>query len=194
MVQTHLAPSADSDRSFLRSLGWASPRLIDAALAAVPPASLPAEPAQRRRWLLYALLGQAADSHTLDDLAWANDERAEAYLDAMLGDNLPADLAELGCWLKYLPENRAKKHEHRRRLLELHGKELCRPGYPSPEVEAERADELARVRCLTTEREWDLLTRTAVAGLNAVADAEGLPVGTLKSQLHRCRERLRLAC
>jgi hypothetical protein len=194
MCYTDSTPSVEIDRTLLKSLGWAPPRLIDATLAALPFNSLPTNPAQRRRWLLYTLLQFAADSRNLDALAWANDERVEAYLDVIAVATHPAEFTELTCWLKHLPKNRAQKYARRRRLLERHRHELHRPDYPSPEAAAEQADDLARVRHLTNEREWDLLRCAAADGLNAVAGAEGVPLGTLKSQLSRCRRRLRQAC
>jgi hypothetical protein len=191
MIQSDSAP--DADRSFLKSLGWASPRFIDATLAASSPNSLPTDPTQRKRWLLYTLLQQTADSRNLDALAWANDERAEDYLDAIAAGILPPEFNDLCKWLKYLPGNRAQKHVHRARLLKRRCHDICRPDPPSPEAAAEHADDLARVRHLATDREWALLNRVACYGLAAVADAERMPVGTLKAQLSRCRCRLRQA-
>ncbi len=194
MFQSDATPTADADRSFLKSLGWAPPRLIDAALAALPPNSLPTDPPRRQRWLLYTLLQQAADSRSLNALAWANDERAEDFIDAIADGTLPTEFTALGRCLKHLPGNRAQKHAHRRRLLEQHRHALCRPTLPPPVAVAEQADELAAVRRMTSDREWDLLNRVAADGLGTIAVAEAMPTGTLKSLLSRCRQRVRMAC
>jgi hypothetical protein len=192
MFQSDSTPAADADCSFLKSLGWASPRLVEATLATLPANSLPTDLAQRERWLLYTLLQQAADDRTLNALAWANDERAEDFLDTIVGGTLPTEFTELARWLKHLPGNRAQKHARRRRLLRQHRHDLRRPALPSPEAVAEQADELAAVRRTTSDREWELLNRVAADSLGTVAVAESMPTGTLKSLLSRCRHRLRM--
>ena len=193
MNQSDSTSAVGADGSFLKSLGWAPPQLVDATLAALPPDSLPRNPAARQRWLLYTLLQRAADSRSLDALAWANDERAEDFLDALADGTLPTEFTEIRRWLKHLPGNRAQKHAHRRRLLEQHRHTLLRPTLPPPVAVAEQADELAALRRMTSDREWDLLNRVAADGLRTVAVAESMPMGTLKSLLSRCRQRLRMA-
>ena len=90
MLHANSALSTNSDQTFLRSLGWASPRLIDAVLADLPPNSLPNDPRERQCWLLYALLQHNADANHLDSLAWANEERINDYLDIIADGKLPA--------------------------------------------------------------------------------------------------------
>jgi hypothetical protein len=194
MSKADHTPTTDSDRSFLESLGWPSPRLIDSTLAALTFDGLPEDAVERQRWLLYTLLQLTADSNRLNELAWANDERAEVYLKAIDEGTLPPDVAELANWLKNLSGNRAQKHARRQRLLQAHKHELKRPGEPNPVTTAERNDELARVKRLTTEWEWSLLRGAENDGLRTVAEAEGVLLGTLKSQLSRCRARLRQVC
>jgi hypothetical protein len=200
MFHADSAPFADSDHTFLRSFRWASPQLINAVLADLPPNTLPNDPRERQRWLLYALLQHTADANHLDSVGWANEERINDYLDIIAGGTLPTDLLEIRIWLKYLPGNRALKHTRRRRLLDRFRSDLHRTGLlvpsdsPSPDTDAEEADELAQIRHRTSEREWHLLCRAATEDLRDVAKSESLPLGTLKSLLSRCRARLRPAC
>jgi hypothetical protein len=211
MSHADAADSGDADRAFLRSLGWVPPSLIEAVLAMLPLGSLTGTPAERRRWLLYAVLQHTADARRLDSLAWASDERLAAYLGGVADGELPGDPAELGPWLKHLLANRAKKHFHRWRLLErFHGRYRrttpprprvtpLRPGLAAPyhQTGVEQADavthNLARVRSQATPREWHLLRRAASERLHVIAESEGLTLGTLKSLLSRCRARLRQA-
>src|SRR5262249_52539478 len=64
---------------------------------------------------------------------------------------------------------------------------------PRPQAAAEQADELARLRSRTTDREWRLLCRAPAESLVAVAESEGMVLGTLKSLLSRSRAPLRQA-
>jgi hypothetical protein len=200
MLRANSAPSTNTDQNFLRSLGWASPQLIDAVLADLPPNSLPDDSRERKCWLLYALLQRTADANHLDSLAWANEERINDYLDIIAGGKLPDDLLAMRVWLKYLPGNRAQKHSRQRRLLvrfrnDLHRVGLVVPSDPAPpDADAEEADDLAQVRRRASEREWRLLCRAAAEDLEGIAESENLPNGTLKSLLSRCRARLRQVC
>jgi hypothetical protein len=200
MSQAVAAPVAATDRAFLKSFGWIPPRLIDAVLAAIPPDSLPTDLVQRRRWLLYAVLQQTAESHTLDFLAWANDERAKDFLDKIADGTLPTTFTELGRWLKYLPNNRAKKHFRRLSLLQRYRTDLVRVGLlvppdpPSPDAHLLQTERLADLQSRTTNSEWHLLQRAAAEPLMAIAASESLPLGTIKSLLSRCRRRLRMVC
>jgi hypothetical protein len=183
------APCNQSDRDFLLSFRLAPPRLIDSLLATLPSDALPEAIGERQRWLLCALLQQTVDIRHIDAMAWANDERFESFLDACVAGDLPADLHELGPRLKYMPGNRAQKHSRRGRLLERYCNDFRRTT-PSPATRAELADDVAWVKKRTTDREFRLLGRAAVEPLEEIAKSEGLPLGTLKSLLSRCRARL----
>src|SRR5262245_15186331 len=126
MSYPNAAPSAESDRVFLHSLGWPSPELIETVLTALPEDSLPDHPPERQRWLLYALLQHTADGWHLGPMAWGNDERLDRYLQAMLKGELPANLLELGPFLKYLPGNHAQTQRRRRHLLRRFSSDLRR--------------------------------------------------------------------
>ena len=192
MFHVDSAPDANFDRTFLSSMRWPSPRLIDEVLADLPPDSLPDDPCERQRWLLYALLQYTADAQNLDALAWANEDRINEYLDLIANGELPEDLLDLRVWLKHIPSNRTQKHVRRRHLLKRFRNDLLsRQRFPRPEAKAEQDDQKARVWRLTSDREWRLLNRAAVEGLEAIAESEGLQMGTVKSLLSRCRARLR---
>lgn len=197
MFQADLAHCPNLDRDFLTSMRWPAPRLIDMVLSKLPVGSLPDDPRERQRWLLYALLQHTADAQKLDMHAWANEDRINEYLDYIDSGNLPSDLLGLRVWLKHAPGNRCQKYARRYRLIERYRNDLVRSEIPCPEGDPERTDELARelanVRRLTSDREWHFLKRAATESLESIAESENLPLGTVKSILSRCRARLRSA-
>ena len=193
MIDSELAPLDNPDRTFLESLRWISPHVIDGVLANPANHFLPDELKSRQCWLLYAAIQFIADAQRRYPIERPLEERLDAFLEALETGELPDDLQDAGTWLRYLPGNRAKKHDRQDRLLKRFQNDLRRPEPISPPAAAEKADDLVHVRANVSDSEWILLNRTAAEELATVALSMGMALGTLKSMLSRCRARLRRA-
>jgi hypothetical protein len=143
-------------------------------------------------WEEYGVLQSKANRAKLDSYTWAIDDQLEQFLDSIKG-RLPEDSEARSKLLHNLVLNRTKKHNRRCRMLEAY----CASA-PSLDPEREAIDRLylektvGRLRSLVADREWRILCRLANGkGYEAVAAAERLNPSTLKSQVSRCRARLR---
>ncbi len=103
-------------------------------------------------------------------------------------------------WLYGIAANLVRHHWRKeRRMLRAYARTGVDPVFAEDDEAVERTDADTRVRELAAalaelrrdEREILLLNAWAELTDSEIADALGLPLGTVKSRLHRTRERLR---
>ena len=134
----------------------------------------------------------------------ADDLVAETFLAALAGrDGYDPLKAEPGAWLYGIASNLLRRHfrqELRRLSATAKAAYAELPGADPADAAHERIDAQAQVGRLAagiaalSEHDRDVLLLTAWAGLdsNQVAQALGIPVGTVRSRLHRVRRQLRM--
>jgi hypothetical protein len=164
-------------------------------------------------WQKFPQLQRYADRARADCRAWAIDEGIETLLDRMAGGDQPSltatDVEALPKSLWKLVANRKKKHGRRREIaLKVlpwnPPRAMAHELHPSPSAISEArngpahrlvgAETEAMVRSKVTPEQWRVLLRVATGeGYEALASELERPVGTLKSQVARCRKRLEAA-
>lgn len=129
----------------------------------------------------------------LGDRDWAEEVSQETFLRAMRQDTLTNERAWLFAVATNLVRDEARKHERRRRHLELLAEEQRDEVVPAP-MTTERAEEAAMARrALETLAERDrhaLLMREEGLDYNEIAEALELSVGSVGTTLARARRRL----
>ncbi|MFL5582112.1 MAG: RNA polymerase sigma factor [Gemmatimonadaceae bacterium] len=129
----------------------------------------------------------------LGDRDWAEEVSQETFLRAMRQDTLTNERAWLFAVATNLVRDEARKHERRRRHLQLLAEEQRDEVVPEP-MTAERAEEAAMARrALETLAERDrhaLLMRDEGLDYNEIAEALELSVGSVGTTLARARRRL----
>lgn len=145
---------------------------------------------------LQRYLARRIGPETADDLV------AETFLAAITGHaNYDAE-QPIRPWLYGIATNLLRRHlrqERRRYRATARLAALDRPGINHDSLVADRVDADTRVRALAAALaklagpDLDVLLLTSWAGLdsNEVAEALGIPVGTVRSRLHRVRKSLR---
>ncbi|HTI23625.1 MAG TPA: RNA polymerase sigma factor [Kutzneria sp.] len=142
-------------------------------------------------------LARRIGPETADDLV------AETFLTAMTGyAGYDQDRAPVRSWLYGIATNLLRRHlRQERRRYQATARLAARdvPGDGHDGAVADRVDADARVRALASALaklagpDLDVLLLTSWAGLdsNEVAEALDIPVGTVRSRLHRVRKSLR---
>ena len=129
----------------------------------------------------------------LGDRDWAEEVSQETFLRAMRQDTLTNERAWLFAVATNLVRDEARKHERRRRHLQLLAEEQRDEVAPEP-MTVERAEEAAFARrALETLAERDrhaLLMREEGLDYNEIAEALELSVGSVGTTLARARRRL----
>ena len=129
----------------------------------------------------------------LGDRDWAEEVAQETFLRAMRQDVVTNERAWLFAVATNLVRDEARKHERRRRHLQLLAEEERDAHVPEP-MTAERAEEAAFARrALETLAERDrnaLLMREEGLDYNEIASALELSVGSVGTTLARARRRL----
>ncbi|WP_043730474.1 RNA polymerase sigma factor [Kutzneria sp. 744] len=146
---------------------------------------------------LLRYLARRMGPETADDLV------AETFLVAMTSlSRYDPSRAPVRPWLYGIATNLLRRHlrqERRRYQATARLAARDRPGASHDGMVADRVDADARVRALAAALaklagpDLDVLLLTSWAGLDSteVADALGIPVGTVRSRLHRVRKSLR---
>lgn len=153
-------------------------------------------------WNKFQEVNRFTDPRRIDDQAWAIDEVTERYLDR-LADKSLTEVEDLTKQFWKEVWNKKKKYRRRRQfLLTRFPNESRNVDMPEPSKSAidesryhaglHTAELLEFVKSRVNDREWDLLVRSAnEIPLDELSAEWGVPVGTLKSRLSRCRQRLR---
>jgi len=147
-------------------------------------------------WAEYASLQKRADQiNKLGPTAWAIEDQLNTFLESFAAGSLPLDNEAREKRLNNLVINRQKKHRNRARLLkERSATAQTQSSSPEPILNnLIRAEQLTRIRALTTTREWGVLRSLALdLDYKTIAQNEGVSVATLKTKVCRCRHRLRI--
>ncbi|GAA3431435.1 RNA polymerase sigma factor [Kutzneria kofuensis] len=142
-------------------------------------------------------LARRIGPETADDLV------AETFLTAMTRHaGYDPERAPIRPWLYGIATNLLRRHlRQERRRYQATARLAARnlPGANHDGLVADRVDADARVRALAAALatlsgpDLDVLLLTSWAGLdsNEVGEAQGIPVGTVRSRLHRVRKSLR---
>jgi RNA polymerase sigma-70 factor, ECF subfamily len=133
---------------------------------------------------LYALTGDHAE---------AQDLVQEAYARALARPRQFLDVADPEAWLRTVAMNMARTRWRRRRLFDtlVRSGRVARPVESIPGVDANRVALVAALQQLSqATRETIVLHHLADMSVHEVADALGVPVGTVKARLSRGRAML----
>lgn len=144
-------------------------------------------------WDDYATLQAISDrSLRVDCKAWALDDQMDSCLSALDNEGSPPLTAGVN-WLKNLEASRSQKYRNRCRVFQ----EEYAPSEPL-EVECHKLrdlcneETLAQVRAEVTAEELDIFQELADGIEYAIiADERNMTLAALKSQIYRCRARLR---
>jgi RNA polymerase sigma-70 factor (ECF subfamily) len=143
---------------------------------------------------LHRYLARRVDGAAADELA------AETFAVAFRNWDRLDPARSVRPWLYEIAANLMRHHWRKeRRMLRAYARTGVDPVFADDEEAVERADADAQYRELATalaelrpeEREVLLLHAWAELTDSEIADAFGLPVGTVKSRLSRAREKLR---
>ena len=130
---------------------------------------------------LYALTGDHAE---------AQDLVQEAYARALARPRQFLDVADPEAWLRTVAMNLARTRWRRRRLFDtlVRSGRVARPVESVPGVDPNRVALVAALQQLSqATRETIVLHHLADMSVHEVADALGVPVGTVKARLSRGR-------
>jgi RNA polymerase sigma-70 factor (ECF subfamily) len=133
---------------------------------------------------LYALTGDHAE---------AQDLVQEAYARALARPRQFLDVADPEAWLRTVAMNLARTRWRRRRLFDtlVRSGRVARPVESVPGVDPNRVALVAALQQLSqATRETIVLHHLADMSVHEVADALGVPVGTVKARLSRGRAML----
>ncbi|MFI9384123.1 RNA polymerase sigma factor [Kutzneria sp. NPDC052558] len=145
---------------------------------------------------LQRYLARRIGPETADDLV------AETFLAAIAGHGNYDPSQPIRPWLYGIATNKLRRHLRQERRRYQATARLAARNRPADDHEAavaDRVDADARVRALASVLaklagpDLDVLLLTSWAGLDSteVAEALGIPVGTVRSRLHRVRKSLR---
>jgi len=150
----------------------------------------------REVWEEYGELQSRVDHvFNLAHSSWAVEDQLNSFLDSLANGTLSADADTRQRKLHNLKVNRQKKHLYRLRLVEAYAATQAAALSGTTAVDhVFQAEQMARVRSLTTLLEWRVLWRLARdEGYERIALDESINVSALKTRVSRCRCRLR-AC
>jgi hypothetical protein len=142
-------------------------------------------------WDEYKRLQQRASRCRHNDTIDVHEEQLDEFLTKYGSNTTPFDLHDCRRQQKNLARNRARKRLHRADALQREATWLIRGAAPDPVEEATRNDLLTRVKERVSSEEWRMLWGVATHGYTPTARDYGIPVGTLKARVSRCRSRLR---
>ena len=148
----------------------------------------------RDLWEEYNSLQQRADRiTTVAHSSWAIEDQLNTFLASLSKGDLSTDSDARQRQLINLKVNRQKKHVYRFRLLERFAATQSEASAGKTALdEIIQAEQLARVRSLTSSLEWSILARLASdEGYESLASEHEISVSALKTRVSRCRCRLR---
>jgi DNA-binding NarL/FixJ family response regulator len=135
-------------------------------------------------WAEYARISIQANALRLSDRTAGAEEALNAILTA-IEQGVPKTAVEFDI----LAANRAGKHRRRRRILEANTHLLASTVSDLARIEARF--ELARVRRVSTQRDWRLLCAIGAGNtFSRIAATEGVPEATVKTWVRRARLKL----
>ena len=151
------------------------------------------EKSQDDLWKEYALLQDRIDrAQVVNHRTFAMEDQLNVFLDSLEKGVLLSDPNSRRTRIENLYTNRSQKYRHRYKLLGLWAPNQPQFTSKSPIDELIREEQLARACSMSTPQDWRILCRLADEDDYAIiAKEEGLRLGTLKSRVSRCRNRIK---